>query len=72
LNDDIPVVLSEVGPTDDAYGNWDEEQLAELLKGKAAYFLQWHSWPGADVAIINNRNANTMMNDEDALTRDEL
>jgi len=64
--------LTEAGPSSETYGNWDENELLNALKGKAAYFLQWHSWPGADVAIINNRNANTMMNDEDALTRDEL
>ncbi len=64
--------LTEAGPIAEAYGNWDENQIINVLKGKAAYFLQWHSWPGADVAIINNRNASSMMNSEDAITRDDF
>jgi len=64
--------LTEVGPTSESYGAWDENELLDALKGKAAYFLQWHSWPGAKVAIIDNLNANSMMTSADAITRDEL
>lgn len=64
--------LTEAGPASQVYGNWDELTLLNNLKGKASYFLQWHSWPGAEVAIINNKNASAMMNDKHAITRDEL
>ncbi len=66
------VVMSEAGPKDSGYGQWDELQLVNALKGKAAYFLQWHSWEGAEVAIKDNRKANYMMNSKKVITRDEL
>lgn len=39
---------------------------------KAGYFLQWHSWPRAAVAIKDNLNASAMMNSEKVITRDEV
>ncbi|NHF59478.1 hypothetical protein FK220_009010 [Flavobacteriaceae bacterium TP-CH-4] len=66
------LVLSESGPLEDGYGNWNMMQWADMLKGKAAYFLQWHSWSGAEVAIIDNANAVEMMNSTIVITRDEL
>ncbi len=67
-----PIVMSESGPREAGYGNWDMMQWANLLKGKAAYFLQWHSWNGAKVAIKHNRNSIEMMNSETVITRDEV
>ena len=64
--------LTEAGPASQVYGNWDELELLNSLKGKASYFLQWHSWPGAEVAIINNENASAMMNNANAITREDL
>lgn len=72
LDKNIPVVLSEVGPSDGGYGNWDEIQLVNLLKGKAAYFLQWHSWTNAEVAIIDNKKYVEMMNSDVVITLDEM
>lgn len=66
------IVMSEVGPKDEGYGTWDMMQLAKKLKGKAAYFLQWHSWNGAAVAIKDNKNTIEMMNSEVIITRDEI
>lgn len=66
------IVMAEAGPASESYGNWNEMDLVDVLKGKAAYFLQWHSWEGADVAIIDNLNADTMMNSTTTITRDEL
>ena len=66
------IVISEVGPKDTAYGNWNELELAYELAGKAAYFLQWHSWSGAAVAIKDNLRANDMMNSKRVVTRDEI
>lgn len=67
-----PLVMSESGPREAGYGNWDMMQWANLLKGKAAYFLQWHSWSGAKVAIKDNKKAIEMMNSDTVITRDEL
>lgn len=67
-----PLVVSESGPREAAYGNWNMMQWADLLKGKAAYFLQWHSWNGAKVAIKDNKNSAEMMNSSSVITLDEL
>lgn len=66
------IVMSESGPIDNGYGNWNMMQLVNTLKGKAAYFLQWHSWNGAKVAIKDNKNIIEMMQSETVITRDEL
>lgn len=66
------IVMSESGPSDENYGNWNMMHLADKLKGKAAYFLQWHSWNGAKVAIKDNKNTIEMMNSNTVITRDEL
>ena len=66
------IVMSEVGPTESAYGLWNEIALVNAMKGKAAYFLQWHSWPGGKVAIKDNLKVIEMMNSETVITLDEL
>jgi mannan endo-1,4-beta-mannosidase len=66
------MVMSESGPSEANYGNWDMMTLANTLKGKAAYFLQWHSWNGAKVAIKDNKNTFDMMNSPSVITRDEI
>jgi mannan endo-1,4-beta-mannosidase len=67
-----PLVMSESGPRESGYGNWDMMEFADKLKGKAAYFLQWHSWNGAKVAIRDNNNIMELMNSETGITRDEI
>lgn len=67
-----PVVMSESGPREEGYGHWNMMEFANLLKGKAAYFLQWHSWSGAKVAIKDNKNFIEMMDSEFVITRDEV
>jgi len=66
------IVMSESGPKDAGYGNWDMMQFVNAIKGKAAYFLQWHSWNGAAVAIKDNKNTIEMMNSESVITRGEI
>lgn len=66
------IVMSESGPRDSGYGQWNMMELAHRLKGKAAYFLQWHSWQGAEVAIKDNQNSLEMMNSTIVITRDEV
>ncbi len=67
-----PIIISEMGPREAGYGNWNMMDVVNKLKGKAAYFMQWHSWNGAAVAIIDNKNSIEMMNSDAVITRDEL
>ncbi len=67
-----PVVLAECGPDAGSFGNYDEVAMTEHIKGKVCYFLQWHSWSGAAVAIKDNKNYNDMMWSGSVITRDEL
>jgi mannan endo-1,4-beta-mannosidase len=67
-----PIVLSECGPDATTYGNYDEVTLVNNMKGKACYFLQWHSWTNAAVAIKDNKNYSQMMQSADVITRDEI
>ena len=66
------IVMSESGPIDNAHGNWNMMHLINARRGKAAYFMQWHSWNGAKVAIKDNKNIIAMMQSDAAITRDEL
>ncbi len=67
-----PLVISESGPREAGYGNWNMMEWANMLMGKAAYFLQWHSWNGAKVAIKDNKNSMELMNSNSVITRDEV
>ncbi|WP_214070617.1 glycosyl hydrolase [Mucilaginibacter sp. dw_454] len=62
----------EVGPDDSAFGHFDETAVLNTFKGKAPYFLQWHSWQGAKVAIVDNLNAKALMDDASAITLDKI
>lgn len=67
-----PIVLTECGPNSANYGKYDEAAMVANIVGKACYFLQWHSWTGAAVAIKDNVKATEMMNSEVVITRDEV
>ena len=66
------IVMSESGPREAGYGQWNMMHLVEKLQGKAAYFLQWHSWNGAAVAIKDNKNILELMDHEAVITRDRI
>jgi mannan endo-1,4-beta-mannosidase len=78
--DDYPALLKlgkqvsdgEVGPHEDSYGKFDEMAVLYTYKGKAPYFLQWHSWTGAKVCIVDNLNYKELMNDAAAITLDKI
>jgi mannan endo-1,4-beta-mannosidase len=67
-----PVVITEIGPSENTHGIYDEREIIRTYSGKAAYFLQWHSWEGAEVAIIDNLYFYEMMNDPSAVTLDDI
>jgi mannan endo-1,4-beta-mannosidase len=62
----------EIGPNKASFGNFDEMQVLNVFKGKASYFLQWHSWVNAKVDIKDNLNYKEMMNDPAAITLDKI
>jgi mannan endo-1,4-beta-mannosidase len=64
--------LCEVGDEIDSGRIIDEVKLVAELKGKASYFVQWHSWPGNKMAIVDNLNAREMMQSATAITLDEI
>ncbi|GAB2595190.1 glycoside hydrolase family 26 protein [Spirosoma areae] len=80
-----PIVVAECGDDIDNQGVkvLDELEIIRQYRGKAGYFMQWHSWtngklsrPGGPVkvrrAIIDNPNARDMMNHPSAVTLDEM
>jgi len=66
------IVNGEIGPQKDSYGRFDEMEVLNAMKGKAAYFLQWHSWNNAKVAIVDNLNYKELMHDPHAITLDKI
>lgn len=56
-----PIAMCEVGPNNTAYGIYDESKIINQARFRASYFVQWHSWTGADVSIIDNLNYNELM-----------
>ena len=66
------IVNGEIGPAKESYGKFDELEVLNVFKGRAAYFLQWHSWSNAKVSIIDNVNYKAMMNDSAAITLDKV
>lgn len=66
------IAATEIGPSEEGYGSYDEMAVLSTFRGKAAWFLQWSSWPGAKVAIRDNLRLREMMQDPSALTLDDL
>jgi mannan endo-1,4-beta-mannosidase len=67
-----PIIIGEIGPVKESYGQYDALDVLNALRGKAAWFLQWSSWTNARVAIVDNPNAREMMNHEAAITLDKI
>lgn len=66
------IVNGEIGPAKESYGKFNELEVLNVFKGRAAYFLQWHSWTNAKVSITDNVNYKAMMNDSAAITLDKI
>jgi mannan endo-1,4-beta-mannosidase len=64
------IVLAETGPGGKSYGKFNELDLVDMLRGKAAYFLQWNGWKGAQIGIKENVKFQDMMRKPYALTLD--
>ena len=79
------IVLAECGDDIDNQGLkvLDELEIVKKYRGKAGYFMQWHSWNNPKPkqgngpvkvrrAIVDNPNARAMMNHPSAVTLDRL
>jgi len=74
-----PFGFCEFGPGQStaggADGNFDNKKLIDAINGQykdISFFMYWSSWQGANVAIIDNKNATGLMNDPSIITRDDL
>jgi len=67
-----PIVVCEIGPSEESYGRYDELDIVRTYRGKAAWFLQWSSWTNAKVAIKDNLNFKEMMHSPGVITLDKL
>jgi mannan endo-1,4-beta-mannosidase len=67
-----PIVIAEIGPSEESYGKYDELEIIKTFRGKAAWFLQWSSWTDAKVAIIDNLHFSEMMHHPAVITLDKL
>ncbi len=74
-----PFGFCEFGPGQSmaggADGNFDNKKLIDAINGQyrdISFFMYWSSWQGANVAIIDNKNATGLMNDPAIITRDDL
>lgn len=66
------VTNGELGPAEESFGKFDEMVVLKTLRGKVPYFLQWSSWTGAKVNIVDNLNYKEMMNDPSAITLEKI
>lgn len=67
-----PLVIAEIGPSNDGYGNFNGMDVLKTLRGKASWFLQWSSWKGARVAIVDNPFSKEFMSNQAAVTLDKI
>ena len=70
-----PMGLAEVGPFYQRDGSFDNLVLLQRLKKdypRLGFFVFWHSWPEASVAIIDNTRPVDLMTHELVIDRDEL
>jgi mannan endo-1,4-beta-mannosidase len=61
-----PLGLTEFGPLQRRDGSFHNLELMRVIAEqypKIGFFLFWHSWPGADVAIVDNRDSRALMRD---------
>lgn len=70
-----PVAITEIGAKNQRDGSFDNTVIIKGIKAhtpKAVWWLTWHSWPGASVAMADCQNAAALINDPWVVTRDEI
>ena len=59
-----PIAFSEIGSKKIRKGNFDNNLYKEVLQyHQVSYILIWHSWPNNKMAIEENLNASSLIND---------
>lgn len=74
-----PMAMTESGPSRED-GLWDTKTITNAIRSyypDFSYFLEWHSWKNsngsnAKIALKDNRDATTLLNDSWVVTRDEI
>ncbi len=67
-----PVGLTEVGPLEARDGSFSNMRVMRAIATKypkIGFFMFWHSWPGAKVALIDNADSRALMRDPRVITR---
>jgi len=66
-----PMAIAEIGPQNQRDGTFDNSEVVRGIKEQyphVAYFMFWHSWTGAKVAMVDNRNYEKLMADTSVIT----
>jgi mannan endo-1,4-beta-mannosidase len=59
-----PIAFSEIGSKSIRNGNFDNNLYKEVLQyNQVSYILIWHSWPNNKMAIEDNLNSASLLND---------
>lgn len=71
-----PVGIAECGPSEFEdlviNGTFDDRLYASSFRNNypaVAYWVTWHSWPGVKMAIVDNQNASSLMNNSYLINR---
>lgn len=69
-----PFAITEFGPQSRRDGSFDNQRLFDVAASlpRLSYVMYWHSWPGAKVAIVDQRNVSKLMVAPEVLTLDRL
>jgi len=70
-----PVAITEIGSKSQRDGSFDNMLIINGIKSKApkvVWWLNWHSWPGASVALVDCKNAGALLADPWVITLDEI
>ncbi len=70
---DKPLGLTEFGPLEARDGSFDNTRLLRTLDEhypQIDFFVYWHSWPGARVALVDNRYATALVRNARIVTLD--
>ncbi len=70
-----PMGLTEVGPLEQRDGTFDNLVLLQRMRKdypKLGFFVFWHSWTDADVALVDNARSEELIGHKFVIDRDEL
>ncbi len=70
-----PFAFTEFGLGQPCHGLWDNMRLLQVIREKypeTIYALYWPSWTGNLTSIVENKNADKLLNDPMVLNRGEL